>query len=195
MIPPFLRGGCLTLAIAAISLGCGGNSQGTGAEGCMGGRGVSPVADQAGDGSTPCLLRAAYTSVEAVQLARCSSALPGSAWLISLASDGGGTLDSTGHDDHWTSTFWEPTSEIAYFVSVNPFGPELSQTPESLACDAPLDPLDSAAVVPDAVRRLGKPDVPLLMRQTLGCGLRRHPDSRSAVRSNFQAGPIYLRAL
>jgi hypothetical protein len=178
MIPPSARPCWWTLAIAAISFGCAGKSQGTGAEGGNGGAAASFDAGEGGDTSwsgagadaTSCDLRSTYTSVEAVTLARCSSSLPQGALLISIVSDGSGTLDSTGHDRHWSSAFWDPSTAVLYYVTVNAFGVEVSYAPDSLSCMTRLEPLDSAIVVPDAVRRLGtSADIPLLMRQTLAC--------------------------
>jgi len=185
MIPTFVRRCCLTLAVAAFTSGCGGKSQGTGAKGGSGGGSASPDGGVGEDGLSPCELRSTYTSVEAVRIARCSSALPESALLVSLVSDGSATLDSTGHDVHWSSTFWEPTTQVVYFVTINALGSEVSQTPEPLDCGPGMEPLDSAIIAPDAIQRLGTADVPLFMRQMLGCiyGDTPTPDQRYVAAS------------
>jgi hypothetical protein len=86
--------------------------------------------------------------------------------MLSLASDGAASLSATGHDDLWHLNFWEPSSSELYSVSVNSLGTEVTHGPYPLTCTSGLDPLDSAILVPDAVRRLGETgQVPLLMRR------------------------------
>jgi len=133
--------------------------------------GKSQVSTSDGGGAAACDPRADYTSIEAVRLAKCSTALPGNALLLSLASNGAASLDAMGHDVLWHFGFWEPSSSELYSVNVNVLGAEITQGPYPLGCTSGLDPLDSAILVPDAVRRLGETgQVPLLMRQIVACG-------------------------
>jgi hypothetical protein len=166
-----------TLGVAILAIGCGGKSQATGAGGGGSGGAALPDAGIAGDaatssdgGATSCDPRPNYTSLEAVQLAKCSSSLPSGTLLLSVVSNGAASLDSTGRDTLWQAVFWDLSDLELYSVTVNAFGSQVSHGPDQLSCGSSLDPLDSAVLVPDAVQRLGATtQVPLFMRQTLTC--------------------------